>query len=418
MDIMIVPLPLFDRNMTVEAYLLNYQKGNDFLTVKDSESDSDDCDSSPALDTLDSVGIDAFTIDQPVFVPISAKMLLEDLPARCAHPSNRVVFLVNIDAPPEEQYFEAIRELHSQGFRIAYRAVSDMTENAAWLALGDYIIINVAKNSESDVDAKLKIISAAFRNLTVVASGVATPDMLPGLYERGFKLFEGNFYRVPVSRDNNKASPLQMNLIRLINLVRDDSFEFKDVAETVRNDTALSVSLMRLINSPYIGLRQRVKNIQHAVIILGQREVRKWVTTSVARLLGADVPSEITKLSLTRAKLCENLAPLFDLQKESASVFMMGLFSVLDVILGVDVESAFEMVHVSADVQQALVEKKGRYAPLWEFMLAYESANWPEVSRQMIMHNFSLAQVYDTYVDAISWYSDLVLGEVYDGTGL
>ena len=413
MDILFVPVPLFNKDMAVEAHLLNYQKEIDSLDSNTPMDELDGSNSSLALEALNSVGIEAFTIDRPVFVPVNATMLLSDLGAQCAHPSNRIVFLLDIDAKPEEPYLSCVRSLRSQGFRIAFQGITDFQEHEAWLVLGDFIMIDVDKLSIEALEAQLRVLDRSFRNLSVIAAGVKTPDLFSKVSKYEIILFEGNFYRIPISRDNDKVTPLQMNLIRLLNQVRDESFEFSDIAKTLENDTALSVSLMRLINSPYIGLSNRIKNIQHAVTMLGQQEVRKWVTTSVARLLGADVPNEVTKLSLIRAKFCENLAPLFNLKQESRSVFMMGLFSVLDVILSVTMERAFEMVRVSSDIQQALVDGEGRYAPLIGFVFSHENADWIDVSQRMVTHGLQTEQVYEAYLDAISWYSDLVIGEVY-----
>jgi EAL and modified HD-GYP domain-containing signal transduction protein len=225
-------------------------------------------------------------------------------------------------------------------------------------------------------------------------------------------LFEGDYYRTPAIKGRSDVSPLKANLIRLLNLVRDENFEFSVVADVVQRDTALSLSLMRLVNSPFLGLRQRINTINHAVTMLGQNEVRKWVTTSVSRSLGADKPSEITRLSLVRAKFAENLSPLFSLPRETQSLFLMGLFSVLDIILEVDMEDALKLVLVSNDIQDALISNTGRFAPIHNFIKSYESADWSSVSRACIVHDLTVESIYDAYIEAVSWYTDLITEDV------
>ena len=142
--------------------------------------------------------------------------------------------------------------------------------------------------------------------------------------------------------------------------------------------------------------------------MLGQTEVRKWITTAVSRLLGTDKPSEITRLSLVRAKFCEALASRFGLQKEAQSLFLMGLFSVLDAILEMPMDEALKLVHVSDSIYEALVDNKGEYYPVYQFMMLYESADWKTVSRMLILHDMTTEDVYNAYVEALCWYGELL----------
>lgn len=69
-----------------------------------------------------------------------------------------------------------------------------------------------------------------------------------------------------------------------------------------------------------------ITTIRHAAAMLGQKELKRWINTAVVNQLYADKPSEITRLSLIRAKFAENLAPLFQLQNKTEELFLMGLF--------------------------------------------------------------------------------------------
>ena len=225
------------------------------------------------------------------------------------------------------------------------------------------------------------------------------------------RLYEGNFYRVPVTRGDHKVTPLKMNLIKLLNLVRDENFEFSSVAAIVQRDTALTVSLMRLINSPFLGLRQKVNSVSHAVTILGQVETRKWVTTAVSKLLGADRPDELTRLSLVRAKFCDNLSDKFGLKSQAPSLFLMGLFSVLDSILELPMEEALKMVQVSDQIRDAYLAGTGDFGMVLNFLYRYEAADWKSVSRTLIVYDLTPEDIYEAYLGALGWYKALISGE-------
>ncbi len=95
---------------------------------------------------------------------------------------------------------------------------------------------------------------------------------------------------------------------------------------------------------------------------------------------------------------------------QSSELFLMGLFSVLDVILDMPMEEALAMVHVSKQVRDVLVERKGPLAKVYDFILRYENADWQEVSRQMILEDIDLDTLYNAYLQTLEWYRKLTLG--------
>ncbi|MDE7047698.1 MAG: signal transduction protein, partial [Lachnospiraceae bacterium] len=103
----------------------------------------------------------------------------------------------------------------------------------------------------------------------------------------------------------------------------------------------------------------------------------------------------------------ENVAPLFEMNMQASELFLMGLFSVLDLILNKSMEEALQMVKVSKEISLALIDGKGDFATVLDFILQYESANWQEVSRVMLVKNIEMDKVYDAYVQSLKWYRDL-----------
>ena len=112
-------------------------------------------------------------------------------------------------------------------------------------------------------------------------------------------------------------------------------------------------------------------------------------------------------MSLLRAKFAENLAPLFKLKGREEELFLMGLFSVLDIILEKSMEEALSMVMLTGDVSQALIHGEGKLAPVLDFMLKYETADWREISRQLLLAEVDVDSIYHAYVDSLQWYRKL-----------
>ncbi|MDR1572886.1 MAG: HDOD domain-containing protein [Clostridiales Family XIII bacterium] len=408
MDLLIVPVPLFNEDIAVEAYYFRHRKGNDLLDGTGT-SVFDGAMLSPPLEMLNLVSMEALTTGKPIFVPVTKYMLLSRLETQSRQPADKIIFLINgSEIEDVGPYLANIEYLKALGYRFGLQKISDVVKMEPILEKCDFVFYDHRVFDHMN-EVKIRItVTHKYKHITSVYTHVSNMDLVKELHVRYKGLFEGHFYRTPLTKGKQEVSPLQVNLINLLNKVRDENFEFDEISEIIQKDPMLTVSLLRLVNSAYFALREKVKSINQAVVMLGQTEIRKWITTAVARLLGADKPGEVTRLSLIRARFAEELAIKFGMEKESQSLFLMGLFSVLDAILDRPIAEALDMVHVSEDIREALVDRAGRYSVIFQFILEYEAANWNVVSRLLILNDLDTEAVYRSYINALMWYNDII----------
>jgi EAL and modified HD-GYP domain-containing signal transduction protein len=411
MDLLIVPVPLFNEDIAVEAYYFRNRKGNDLLDGTGT-SLFDGAMLSLPLEMLRLVSLEALTMGKPIFVPVTKYMLLSRLDTQSRQSADKIVFLIDAgeieDAGP---YIANIKNLKTLGYRFGLQKISDIEKTEPLLEICDFVFYD-HRVFDHMSEVKIRItITHKYKHITSVYTHVNNMDLFKDLQGRYKGLFEGHFYRTPLTKGKHEVSPLQVNLINLLNKVRDENFEFDEISDIIQRDPMLTVSLLRLVNSAYFALKEKVKSINQAVVMLGQTEIRKWITTAVARLLGAERPDEVTRLALIRARFAEGLAIKFGMGKESQSLFLMGLFSVLDAILDMPIGEALDMVRVSEEIREALVEHTGRYSVIFQFILEYEAANWNVVSRLLILNDLETEDIYQAYVDAMIWYSDIISGD-------
>ena len=202
---------------------------------------------------------------------------------------------------------------------------------------------------------------------------------------------------------------MKATYIELLNIVNDPDFDLDKAAAVIEHDTALVISLLAMVNR--MTVNSGISTVGHAAAMLGQKELKRWINTAVTKELCADKPGEITRISLIRARFAEQLAPVFGLAASSSELFLMGLFSVLDAMLDKPMKEALDLVKVSKDISGALLDGTGKYAPVLDFIGAYENANWSEVSRQLILNNAEDSAVYDAYTESLKWFRDLFYGK-------
>lgn len=281
--------------------------------------------------------------------------------------------------------------------------VAQFEEYREILLLMDYMFLN---HKKIDISKARIYFGKVYPNIKLCAGNIDTMEIFEQLKaEGGYQFYEGKFFRMPINKGEHEVSPLKVNYIQLLNMVNAPEFELTEAADIIGRDTALVISLLKMVNR--MSINSKITSIRHAAAMLGEKELRKWLTTAVTGELYTDKPNELTRLSLLRAKFAENLAPVFSMAVKSSELFLMGLFSVLDVILDRPMEEALDIVKVSPAISDALIHGKGELGLVFEFMRQYENANWQEVSRLMVIHNIDIRQVYDAYVGSLNWYRNI-----------
>lgn len=405
MNLLIIPKPVLNNKLAVISYCFRYQKGNELLEGQSSQV-LDGVMNSPCMEVLSLVGINAITNGQPIFVPINKFLLLTNVEQQCHEPPEKIIFLIDENIPLEETYINSIKRLKRLGYRFALENVKKYNRMGQIIELCDFICISCL--NDSNFRQSLNNLRYQYNHLSIIATDVDSRDLFDMIKYERFDLFEGGFYSTPITKGRNTISPMKVNYIQLLNITGQNDFEIKDVSNIISHDTALSVSLLKLVNSAYYRHSQSVKTIQHAVAMLGQTEIKKWITTAVTNLLASDKPDEITKLSLIRAKFAENLSINFRMELYAGSLYLMGLFSILDVVLDMPMREALSIIKVSDEIYNALVNLDGRFGKILEFIYKYEASDWTQISRFMIIYNMETKDVYNAYIDAVKWYSSII----------
>ena len=143
----------------------------------------------------------------------------------------------------------------------------------------------------------------------------------------GFVYFQGYFFSKPQIVTGKKLMPLRVNQFKLIRSAMDPMVDYRKLASIIKNDTALSYRILRLVNSAYYGLKYQVKSLRHALAILGINNIKKYVTLLTIHQMTDEKPEELVRISLIRGRFLESLAPLLRMRKNKDDLFMLGLFS-------------------------------------------------------------------------------------------
>ena len=401
-------VPLFYEDMSVASYCLYAQKENMYerphLLIA---GKYDGAGSIVGLEVFDSVSEDDLVANCSIIIPINNISLFSNIEQQLTGFDGRIDLLIDQTIKPEESYNKRLQDLKSKGFKLALKdlPITSLDEFKFMMNDFDLLLIN---SDTGDVIEQAKEFRKILPNIDLCAENLHTKEEFDSAKESGlFKVFEGTFFRVPINKGDTEVAPIKINYLKLMKVINEPDFDLDDVANVISQDPALTIELLKIANK--LTINSNIRSIAQATALLGQRELRRWLNTTLLNGLAAGKPNEITRLSLVRARFAENLAPIFDYAMRKDELFLMGLFSLLNLILDMPMDKALEQVGVSNEIKKALVSDDGIFAPQLEFLLSYEAGDWQEVSRLMVLHDIEMDDVYEAYVEALKWYGSMFI---------
>lgn len=411
MKTFVVALPFFDAKMSVNAYRLYSRNGEKLLGMMMTDISVTDAVDNPGLDLIRTLGIEPFSGGVPLFVDVNEYNILMRVPIALGIDPTMLVCVLQNNILIDDTFLERCKELKNLGFHIA---VDGLPEGLAQNPLFEYIDYVILNTLYYETGGKfISTVKALSSHKTVVLSSIDTMDMFNTLTSVSNALYCGSFFSQPITKGAGTIAPLKINALNLLNQLSGDDFDLGNIADIIGKDPSLTISLLRFINTI---MPRKIDSIRNAVAILGQKEVKRWASAAISMQLAEDKPNEITKLSLIRARFAENLAGAYEMGIFAQNLFMLGLFSLLDVILEMPMDKAVNEVALDESVREALVDRSGNLYKVLEFIEAYEHARWDDIAIQMVKYNLKLDDVTKAFVDALEWYKAL-LDAISDDSG-
>ncbi len=296
-----------------------------------------------------------------------------------------------------------------------------LKKNGYTLALDDFVyhrkfepLLELAKIVK--IDIRLTPLNTLVRTLNLLkhhpvkllAERVETKEEFELANRLGFSYFQGYFFSKPERIGITEISSIKVNLIRLLAEVTKKEVEIERLRDIIATDVAITYKLMRFLNSAYYYLLQEVKSVRHAVALLGEKELRRFVLMVIVSELATDKPDELVRLVLLRSKFCELLGDAVDLsENQCADLYMTGLFSLLDAMLDCQMSEVLEKLPVDAVVKETLLGKDTAYKDFLLLSQAFERNQHSVCKSLQEKLALSDEQLQNCYLEALNYANHL-----------
>ena len=383
--------PIYDKKLTVVGYELLYRSGDMQEAVFD-DGDLASCET--ILNAFMHIGIDTLTGSSLAFINYPKEFVInESLTAMFKEQS---VLEILEDVEPTEDVIDGIKRLKAEGYKIALDDFKYDIQRQSLVDLADFIKIDVIANDKQEVLAELEHLSA-FKG-KIIAEKVETQAMHTLCEELGFDYFQGFFFCKPQLVKQKHIPANKAVVLNLLNKVQDPELNYDEFEAILAQDVSLTYKLLRYINSAMFSLRREVDSIKDAVVLLGQDNVKKWISLILMSKVSDTKPDELIVTALVRARMCELIAEKAYPEVKS-QMFIIGLFSVLDALMDTPMIDLLDTVILSVPIKMALLDQVGTPGEIYQLVLDYERFNWEALKD----HRVSTDILVTSYIEAVEW---------------
>ncbi len=365
MDQYIARQPILNVHRKLFAYELLYRGDKHYTLDKVSGNQATASVLSSAFLTKD---IEDISGHRPCFVNFPQELLEKMLPL--SFPKSQVVVEVLEDVKPSAKVIDACHRLHKAGYKIALDDfVYDRTLEPL-LELADIVKIDIRMTPLDTILRTLKLLSQ--HNVKLLAEKVETMKEFEQANKMGFSYYQGYFFCKPEKIKIKILSANKAIMLQLLAEVTRKETDIDKLHKIIQTDLAITYKLFKFLNSAYFYRLQEVKTVKHAIAYLGERELRRFIMLMIISELATKKPGELVRLVLVRAKFCELLGLASPHKIDASELFIMGLFSLLDAMLDLNMKDILGNLPVSNRVKEALLLEPGLYTTFLKVPISFE----------------------------------------------
>ena len=394
MDVFIARQPIFDCNDDVYAYELLYRKNGNENEYNGSSGDESTAD----VITNAFFGLDVKNIigGAKAFINFTGNLIKRGVPKMISPEILVVEVLENQLA--DEEILDAVQDLKERGYMIA---LDDFEYSGAYndlFFLGDLVKIDFL-TSQKSIEETAYV--CRYSNKLMLAEKVETQAEYEYAKKLGCTYMQGYYFARPSIMSGNSVQPLPVNLMNIMRLIADPNIDISEIVEVMSRDTALCQRILRLINSVYFGMSNKVSSINQAIMIMGLDYLREWIYLMGMQKITQNDNVEVIRLALLMAKFCKKISELIpDAAPKSDSFYLMGLLSMLVFSGERALAQALDEFPLTNDIKKGLLRRGGIFSDVFEMALAYIEGKWDEYDDVASKYNLNSDVVSDMFVES------------------
>jgi EAL and modified HD-GYP domain-containing signal transduction protein len=405
MEIYVARQPIFNKQQEVYAYELLYRSGaNKFY----SSLNGDQASSEVITNSFLLIGLETLTRRKKAFINFTRNLLENDVATLL--PNDLIVVEILQDIEPDEKMLAACRKLKELGYLLA---LDDFLYDDIFKPLLDLVDIIKVDFLTTPVEQRRAVVQRIEPHKALfLAEKVETREDFVQAVEMGYSYFQGYFFSKPDIVSGRDIPSFKLTYLKILQEINKPELDFDRLEKLIKMDVSLSYKLLKFINSLAFGFRSEIRSIRQALVLLGKKEISKWLSLISLKSIGENKPDELIITAICRAKFCELIAPRVGLKNRNSDLFLMGMFSLMDAFLDQPLSDILAQLPISEDIKTALLGGKSRFRDIYELILAYETGDWERLSRKAAKLELEEKEVKEFYLNSLEVSNQIFLRNV------
>ncbi len=325
------------------------------------------------------------------------------------HPESTIIQIT--DTPDfSTSIIQEIKQLKGTGYMFSIDNYKANPDNLDIYRMSDFITLSVIDHSKSEIRSLLR----TFPDLktSFIAKNIETQVQFLQAKNQGFSLFQGHFFKLPKTGAVRKISSHEMLRLDILEKLCNPDLDFDTLKSIIAKDASLSLRLITLLNSPAYGLQTKVSSLKQALVYVGLNQLKQWLRVILfTDMEQPHATKELMRTSLQRAKFLENISSQLGSENDPHRLFLLGLFSLLDTILQIPMEKVISYLSaLDEQISQTLLREN---TDLFNWLLLIENmenSDWDKVGTLLATLHLGSAEVMDSYVTAVKWANEALVG--------
>lgn len=341
------------------------------------------------------------------FVNFTEKLIIEG--NYKALPANIAVIELLEDIEVSDRLLEELRNIKQQGYLLAVDDFEGERTKDDILDLADIIKVDVLNKSQDELRSIFDMIKN--KKVLKLAEKVDNKEDYDFLYELGFDYFQGYFFAHPTNLSGRKIKSSLISNMRVLSEISNPEISTNELVEIVNSDPGIAYRLLRLLNSAAFGFAMNIESIRHAVVLLGNVRLIYWLQMVVlSEINNQGKPNELFVLALNRGRTLQELAPhCQDKNYTTDALFLLGIFSLLNVMLSTPFEEIITYLPLSEEYQAAYVYRAGEFGSLINLLESIEKNNLDAITYTADSLSIDTEAIYNARARALEWTDNLVM---------
>ncbi len=193
--------------------------------------------------------------------------------------------------------------------------------------------------------------------IKVLAEKIETKEAYRDYQNIKCDFFQGYYFgKSEVVESFNPNETAALTILQVVQMLNNEKGTV-EIESYMKTSPELSYDLLKYLNTPFIGLGQKISSINQAINLLGRDNFKRWLLIYLYAETGEnELSKSLIDTVLARA---EKMEATQESKRDKDKAYLTGMLSMLDTLFGVDIETLFKRLHVDNEIHDAIIKGEG-----------------------------------------------------------